>query len=85
MIALAGECRSIDERHYLRLVRDLLDEFAALGLLAGIDTAMVARLFLGVLIEGSQILGAPEANRATRANLRVALRRMLQGLLAPDH
>jgi AcrR family transcriptional regulator len=81
MTALAGECRAIDERHYLRLLRELLDELAASGLLVGLDTTMLARLLLGVLIEGSQILGEPERGRSTRSNLRAVLRRLLAGLL----
>lgn len=83
MTALAGECRTIDERHYLKLVRELLDEFAARGLARDLDTAMVSRLLLGVLIEGSAILGAPGATRAGRTALRGAVRKMVQGLLAP--
>jgi AcrR family transcriptional regulator len=80
MQALAGECRIIDERHYLRLVRELLDEFATAGKLA-VDTAIAARLLLGVLIEGSQILGDPEHARGARGELRSVLRRMLMGLI----
>jgi AcrR family transcriptional regulator len=80
-VALAGECRAIDARYYLALLKQLLDDFAVAGLLADVDTAMVARLLLGVLIEGSALLGDPERPRHTRANLRLALRRMLGGFL----
>jgi tetracycline repressor-like protein len=80
-IALAGECRAIDDRYYLKLIRELLDEFATAGILVGIDTALLARLLLGVLIEGSAILGDPERSRNTRTNLKVALLRLVLGLV----
>ena len=79
--ALGGECRTIDGRYYLGLLRELLDEFAAAGMMTGVDTEMVARLLLGVLIEGSAILGDPDRSRSARANLKTALRRMLAGLM----
>jgi AcrR family transcriptional regulator len=79
--ALGSECRDIDGRYYLGLLRELLDEFAAAGLMTGVDTNMLARLLLGVLIEGSAILGDPSRPRSTRPNLRTALRRMLAGLM----
>jgi AcrR family transcriptional regulator len=81
LVALGGECRAIDGRYYLALIRQLLDDFAAAGLLADIDTAMVARLLLGVVIEGSSLLAEPERPRHARASLRIALRRMLGGFL----
>jgi AcrR family transcriptional regulator len=78
--ALGGECREIDGRYYLGLLREQLDEFVSAGLLKGIDTQMLARLVLGLLIEGSAILGDPERPRSARANLRTALRRNVGGL-----
>jgi AcrR family transcriptional regulator len=80
-IALAGECRVIDARYFLGLLREQLDEFVAAGTMTGIDTALVARLLLGVLIEGSAILGGPERTPATRASMRTALLGMLAGLM----
>jgi AcrR family transcriptional regulator len=83
MTALAGECRTIDERHYLGLLRELLDELATARVISDVDTAVTARLLLGVFIEGSQILGNPERPRTARTALRTALRKMLAGLALP--
>jgi AcrR family transcriptional regulator len=80
MTALTGECRAIDEQHYLGLLRELLDELAAAKVIADVDTTITARLLLGVLIEGSQLLGDPDRPRTTRGALRTALRKMLAGL-----
>ena len=79
--ALGGECRTIDDRYFLGMLRELLDEFVTAGMMRGVDTEMVARLLLGAVIEGSAILGNPERSRTARANLKTALRRMLAGLM----
>ena len=83
MAVLAGECRKIDERHYLRLVRDVLDELAAAGLLVTQDSGLLARLLLAAVIEASQILGAARDVAPTRAAVREALRQIVAGLVRP--
>jgi AcrR family transcriptional regulator len=80
MTALAGECRVIDEQHYLGLLREILDELAAAGVITDVDTGVTARLLLGGLIEGTRILGDPERPRTARAALRTSLRKIVAGL-----
>jgi tetracycline repressor-like protein len=82
-LMLGDECRAIDERQFLGLIRELLDELQRLQLLAGVDTALLARLLLSVLIEASVLLGRAENVKKTRAALRVVLERMLSGVMTP--
>ena len=79
MAVLAGECRVIDERHFLdRLSRELVR-------VRGDDelTPHLARILLATLIESAQILTQADDLEATRAELRHALMLLLRGLLMP--
>lgn len=78
---LAGECRAIDERHFLGLIREVFDELEAEGRLAAVDTAILSRLLLSVFVEASQILGNARSVRRTRAALSRTLARLLDGVI----
>jgi AcrR family transcriptional regulator len=78
---LGEECRQIDQRQFLGLIRELLDELAGVKLLVGVDTELLARLLLSVLIEASVLLGNADDVERTRAALRVLLGRMLAGVI----
>jgi hypothetical protein len=75
---LVGECRTIDDEHYLGLLRELLDDLVAAGFLAGADTTVMSRLLLSMLIEASGMLGADDAPRAA---VRASLERIVMGLI----
>jgi AcrR family transcriptional regulator len=79
---LRDECREIDERQFLGLVHQVLDELAQRQLLVGMDTSILSRLLLSVLIESSMLLGRSKEVKKTRAALRVALTRILSGLIS---
>jgi AcrR family transcriptional regulator len=78
---LAGECRAIDERHFLGLIREVFDELEAEGRLAAVDTALLSRLLLSVFVEASQILGNARNVKQTRAALATTLTRLLDGVI----
>lgn len=78
---LAGECRAIDERHFLGLIREVFDEIEAEGRLAAVDTALLSRLLLALFIEVSVILGSARNVKQTRAALGRTLARLLDGVI----
>ena len=77
---LGGECRAIDQRHYLGLAEQTLLELQSQGVIRPVDTRVFARLLLAALVEGSIMLGNADHVETTRAALRAALEHMLAGL-----
>ena len=67
--------------YFLGLIVSLLDELQRRKLLAQMDTKVLARLLLSLLIEASVMLGHSENVGKTRAALRVALERLLAGVM----
>ncbi len=78
---LANECRAIDERHFLGLIREVFDELESEGRLAAVDTALLSRLLLSVFVEASLILGNARNVKQTRAGLARTLARLLDGVI----
>jgi hypothetical protein len=79
---LQQECLEIDQRHFLGLIRELLDELEKRKLLTGVDTGVLSRLLLSVLIDASVQLGHAKDVRKTRAAPRVLLARMMNGVMS---
>lgn len=78
---LFDQCRRMDEKYFLGVIVRLLDDLQRKKLLAKVDTTVLARLLLSVLIEASVMLGHSENVGKTRVALRVALERLLAGVL----
>lgn len=74
-------CRRIDEEYFLGLILSLLEDLQRRELLAKVDTKVLARLLLSLLIEASVMLGHSEDVGKTRTALRAALERLLAGVM----
>jgi AcrR family transcriptional regulator len=81
MSVLTGECREIDARYFLDLLRSMLLELREAKLLGEVDIDTVAQLVLAALIEAAQMLGRATDIDASATALRGALGALLGGLL----
>lgn len=79
-VVLGEQCEEIDERQFLGLVREVLEDLRLKGWLKPMNTLVASRLLFSLLAESTVLMGNTEHVNKTRREVWVVLDALLAGL-----